>query len=309
MRYLIVLLLLLGLACGGSPTAPTRVVPGGPAPSPAPGPPIAPIPAPEPTPAPSGITITGTITSTATAQVIGHFSAISAGLPAPVTVSVPGYVTRQAWVSSATPTVDLFPEIGFDLEFYRQLARDNFDKTRGGNETLLVLPQSPSFYMEVEGAKGLSTAVAQRLELVARRIVPAMSGGRLHVVRWETGPAPREPQDGWIMVERRDEKGACGRAMVGASAGHIWLDANGQNCTYDAVFAHEIGHALGFFHVEQKGSMMYPQQRNSNLADAPTELERAHAAFAYARPRGNRDVDADPIPSSGVSLPRVVVVD
>ena len=33
-------------------------------------------------------------------------------------------------------------------------------------------------------------------------------------------------------------------------------------------------HALGFFHVDRQGALMYPQQRSSNVADSPTEIER-----------------------------------
>ncbi len=39
---------------------------------------------------------------------------------------------------------------------------------------------------------------------------------------------------------------------------------------------------------------MAPQQPDTNLNDAPTEIERRHGAIAYRRPRGNHDVDLDP---------------
>ncbi len=292
MRYLCVLALLVA-GCGSSPSI-------GPSPTPSPVPAPTPAPAPAPSPAPS-VTITGTITSTTTGAAVGAFSQTVPSLPARLTVSAPGYVSRETMILSATPRVDLFPENGFNLTFYRQIARDN------ASRPLFVLTQSPSFYMEVEGAKGLAASVSVRLEAVARRIVPAMTGGRLTVARWETGPTPRAPQVGWIMVERRDEQGICGSALVGAPAGQIWMDGNGQNCSFEAVFAHEIGHALGFFHTDRAGSMMFPQQRNSNLADSPSEIERHHAALAYARPRGNQDVDRDPSSFTGLSASQRVV--
>jgi hypothetical protein len=187
--------------------------------------------------------------------------------------------------------VDLIPTAGFDLEFYRQFARGSLD---GSLQPLHVLRESPSFYMEVEGAKGLSAQIAAQLQSVARRLVPELTGGRLRVVRWETGTVPRSPQAGWIMIERQDQQDRiCGRALVGASAGQIFLDGN-RLCRVDAVFAHELGHALGFWHVNLEGSLMFPQQRDSNVADAPTERERRHAAIAYSRSAGNRDVDVDP---------------
>jgi hypothetical protein len=276
---------LVAAACGGGSTPPAPL---------APTPPVS-----APTqPTQSLITISGTITDTITGAIVGPFTQTATSLPVRVSVSAPGYITRETVVRSATPTVDLFPERGFDLAFYRQLVRDDFQRNRGFIEPSWVLEQAPSFYLEVEGAKGVSAQVGQRLEAVARRTVPALTGGRFQVSRWETGPTPRTPEPGWIVIERADlGPEVCGRATIGAVAGQIWLHSDNV-CNLDAVFAHEIGHTLGFFHVNLLGSLMYPQIRRSNVADAPTERERDHANFAYRRPRGNRDIDVDPQTSS-----------
>lgn len=218
------------------------------------------------------------------------------------TVSAPGYVTRE--LAASATQIDLIPLAGFDLSFYRQLVRGAMDGELYPTQTWTV---NPSFYMEAEGVKGLPRQVTIDLERVARRLVPLLTGGRLQVARWETGPEPRPERIGWIVIERRDEPGVCGRAGVGWTAGHIWLDANHQGCSYAAVFAHELGHALGFFHVSTQGSMMYPQQRNSNMADAPAEKERAHMTIAYKRPVGSRDIDQDPALSS--LAPARIIID
>jgi len=222
-----------------------------------------------------------------------------------VTLGAPGYISRDTWVTTANPTIDLFPEAGFDLAFYRQFARDTFARPMG-LEVLRVLSQAPSFYLEVEGANGVSAAMAARLEQVARRTVPLLTGGRFQVTRWETGPTRRPLRTGCIMIERADlVSPRCGEAFVGASAGQIRLD-NDTSCSMEAVLPHEIGHALGFWHVDRQGSLMYPQQRNSNLADAPTDRERTHAALAYARLPGNQDVDRDPQRPAVFATPMMV---
>jgi len=298
MRYLLFLLALLAVGCGGnSPT--------GPSPSPAPMPAPAPSPAPAPAPPPPA-SWNGIVTDTATGAPLAGFTALLNG--SRVTISASAYVTRETAANSSR--VDLFPEAGFSLPFYRQLARAALD---GRMETLQVLPQAPAFYLEVEGAKGFSSATARRLEAVARRIVPQLTGGRFQVVRWETGPTARSPQLGWIMIERRDSTPErCASALVGALAGSIWLGSGDEGCWIEENFAHELGHAFGFYHVDRLGSMMLPIPEGPAL-DAPSEIEMRHMALAYARPRGNRDVDIDPIPSSqlssrtGVSLPPIRV--
>src|SRR5262245_1845135 len=201
-------------ACGGDST---------PAASLSPTPPVS-APSPSPSPTPSVIAIDGTITDTVTGAIVGRLAQTVTSLPARVSGSAPGYITRETIVRSDTPSVDLFPERGFDLAFYRQIARDDFQRTSGAMQPLWVLEQAPSFYLEVEGAKGVSAQVGQRLEAVARRIVPALTGGRFQVTRWETGPTPRDPQPGWIVIERTDlGPEFCGRATIGAVAGQIWL--------------------------------------------------------------------------------------
>jgi hypothetical protein len=249
---------------------------------------------PAPATGPSSIEIDGTITDTITGATIGRFTQTAVSLPVRVTVSTPGYITRETIVRSPAPSVDLFPERGFDLAFYRQFMRDDFQRGAGAMQPLWVLEQAPSFYLEVEGPNGVSAQVGLSLEAVARRTVPALTGGRFLVTRWETGPTPRAPQSGWIMIERADlGPDVCGRARVGAVAGQIWLHSDNV-CNLDGVLAHEIGHALGFFHVNVIGALMYPQARRSNIADTATERERDHARLAYRRPRGNTDIDVDP---------------
>jgi hypothetical protein len=263
------------------------------------------------------VVVSGAITDTLTGGVVGHLQAEVEGLPTRLPVSAPGYVTREAWITTTSPTIDLVPEAQFDLAFYRQLARDDFDRLQGRLQPLWILPQAPSFYMEVEGEKGFSRSVAERLERVARRVVPALTGGRFQVAHWETGPTARAPQPGWIMIERKDDIGGpdippnyvvCGTARIGAEAGQIFLHGD-QVCRIEPVFAHEIGHAFGFFHVARRGAMMYPyEMAEDSAADAPIEAERLAAAIAYARPRFNRDIDVDPAASSSIPLLHPLVV-
>lgn len=242
--------------------------------------------------APSTATVTGTLSDTVTGAPLGTFSRAVSFLPAVLEFTADGYHPRTTRITRQGQDVDLFPLQGFDLEFYRQFARDSL---RGAPQSLRVLDSTTvSFYVQVEGATGFAQQLADRFETVARRVVPDTTGGRVRVGQWETGTAVRALSPGWVVVERTDEDSdVCGRALVGQPAGHIWIDSN-RFCNPLATFAHEIGHALGFTHVTRPGSMMLPEQPFSNLNDAPTDMERLHGAAAYRRPRGNRDLDVDP---------------
>jgi len=240
---------------------------------------------------------------------IGTFTQVVASLPARISVSAPDYVTREAWVTTTTPRVDLFPQRGFDLAFYRQLLRNDLERGGGALTSLQVLQQAPSFFVETEGANGFPRALVARLEQLARVLVPQLSGGRFQVTRWETGETPRSRQAGWVVIQRLEESNVCGRSFVGSSAGQIRMSDH-PGCRLDSTFAHELGHAFGFWHVDRPGTMMFPRAEaaDESTTDAPNDIERYHMRLAYTRARGNTDVDADPS-TTAVGAREAVAVD
>lgn len=268
MRHaMIVALVCLLPACGGgsSPTAPS--------PQPA-----------QPT------HIAGTITDTMTGAAVGTFSAEAMLFPAKVTVSAAGYVTRETWVRSSSPTVDLIAEAGFDVGFYRQFARGTLENAM---QPLRVLNQAPSIYLQTAG---LSSATVAAMEARARDLIVAMSGGKFTVQAIEEGPDARSPRSGWITVTliRDATVPWCGQTAIGAAAGDVTLNPGQPACTrpLQDVLAHELGHAMGFWHTTGAGDIMN-QQRPLAHPGIPSDLERRHAALAYHRSAGNMDVDVD----------------
>lgn len=290
MRALIALTLLLA-GCGGtsSPSSPT--------------------PLPSPTPAPSQIIISATLTETLTGAAVGQFSQQVPSLPALLTIAQPGYLTRQVRVGSSSPTVDLIKDAApFSLDFYRQLARNGFESP-GALQPLALLTTSPSIYLQTTG---LTASTVAAFEQAARSVVPAMTGGKLSVAAFQSGETLRPDAAGWITAEIiNDDSKNCGLANVGLSAGHIWLNAaakcgrRGSVVGTPSIFQHEIGHALGFYHVAATDGLM---NATTGLDAVPSTAERYHASITYSRQPGNRDPDNDAVTSTPLSVRSVVVV-
>ena len=285
---------------------------------------------------PGTLTLTGVVTATngghtlggvtvtigglsGTTDATGQFSltfAQSAGT-LPVVLSGPGLVKREAWVgASVSRTLALDAIVdggGFDLDFYRQLVRNSAD---GGLvslfETLKRRTAAPMFYVQTIDLAG--AAVPAEVTTHAARIlvesVAAWTDARF-ISTVEAGPDTREGVAGWVTVKwyNPTETSVCGRAEIAGS--RIWLNYLGSGCRCGStmaatVIAHEVGHSLGFHHVDNPNEVMNRAWRVCTAT--PSARERYHAAIAYSRPAGNRDPDTDPS-STVLRTTPVVVID
>jgi hypothetical protein len=226
--------------------------------------------------------------------------------PYRLTVTNSGFVPREVWVTyqrgaRSDVTLDVIRDSPpFSIEFYRQFVRGTYDND--GPHPVLRWNDPPRFYVRTVDQNGrpIESEVLVVVREALMRAVPLFTANKLSVAALEMGVDQRNEAVGWINVDitRDPNERRCGFAFVGANPGRITLVDDrcgcGSNKIPGAIVLHEVGHALGFFHVPDDRNVMYPFAPGRCPPGELSPAERYHAAIAYSRPRGNREPDNDP---------------
>lgn len=247
--------------------------------------------------------------ATATTDGAGRFTLTAQTGPAAnlgITVSTNGYRSRETVIGfprTGEPFIDLVSTAPpFSETFYNQLARDALDEPDKMYQ-LYRWDRQLQFYLKTidETLRPASPDVLAVVRQGIRDGVRYFSGGRYEAII-EEGTADRPERSGWInvvMLQEIPEGDYCGLATtVGGNPMTIKLRIDRCGCGSikipPDVVQHEVGHAMGLFHVSGKDHIMNRNVDFGCRPVLPSALEQYHAALMYARPRGNRDPDRDP---------------
>ena len=190
---------------------------------------------------------------------------------------------------STTPVIDVRPvDPRFGKLFWQQLVFDQYDDPGVWLRSLVLDTTSPNVYIWLGNAAGQRVVLGRHVTTMRRLIPRAMMQLTGHVYRGrvETGMEDRK-RLGWITV-RFDSpySNECGSANIGGNPGSIlisWPFCDDDEY-FPSTFVHELGHAMGFFHVKTYAAVM---SHVGNSRSTFTPREQYHSQLAYEVGRGH----------------------
>lgn len=208
-------------------------------------------------------------------------------------LALPSVLLLAACTAAPLPTAPtaLVPQDTLDQVFYRAFAQNGFDSP-ARLEPMRRLPGPLRIYLRTADQAGRAID-PQTLDTVERVLVestPIWSGGQFGIAEIARGTGTRDTVRGWLTVKWASTKASdrCGRATVGVDGGYIEFNdlgacsCDGTSRIYPRLVRHELGHAMGYYHTDDSGDVMYGQATAAEACDLhPSDRERRHARIFY----------------------------
>ena len=205
--------------------------------------------------------------------------------PAPVVTPPTPIVTPPALVSMIT--VSACPETvsGLDLGFYRQIGCNAFDNPL---QPVRRWAFAPKLYIRTidEAGAAIDPVTLDTVAGAMGATAAAWAGGKFGLAAIERGTETREGRSGWITVKWTTTTERCGLAQVAVDGGWIQFSPQRAQCAcngsriYARAAAHELGHALGYYHTDSQTDVM-SGQTPATCDASPSARELSAAVYQY----------------------------
>ena len=193
--------------------------------------------------------------------------------------------------SPVTLVESSFAASSFEPAFYRAFLQNGYEAPEH-LEPIRILKGPLRIYLRDRDSAGgnVDMATLNATETILRESAWIWSGDTFGVTEVARGSGSRENVSGWITVKWRasasDDR--CGRSTIGVAGGYIELNLSSScscgraNGVYSRLVRHELGHAMGYYHTDSLGDVMYGQAIPAEACDAmPSDRERNLAKYAY----------------------------
>lgn len=203
--------------------------------------------------------------------------------PPPVVVVPPPVtppVIQQMIETAACPTTG-----PVDLNFFREMACNAFETPLQPTRRWTVAPKVYLKTIDEAGAP-IDVLTLDTVQNAMIAIAPVWTNGKFGLEGVLRGPDTREGVSGWITVKWTTTTDRCGLAQVAVDGGWIQFSPQRAQCAcngskiYARSAAHELGHALGYYHTDSQEDVMYGQTPLTCDA-SPSSRERQAASYHY----------------------------